>query len=90
MFGFDKPPPLVDVTNKVMQLVGTIAFEAARHDPWIDQQLATDIGLYAISMRDYGNGSMPQFIIGTNIFSGTLTTEELRKNVAVYVEPMNK
>jgi hypothetical protein len=30
---------------------------------------------------------MPQFMIGTNIVSGTLTTEELRKVVAKYVGP---
>lgn len=87
LFGFDKPPPLADVTNKVLQLIGTIAFDAARRDPWIEQQLRTDIDLYTISMREYGNGSMPQFLIGSNIFSGTLATEQLRKQVAVYVEP---
>jgi hypothetical protein len=87
LFGFEKPPPLADVTNKAVQLVGTVAFEAAIRDPWIEQQLRMDMDLFAISMRDYRNGSMPQFIIGSNIISGTLSTEELRAKVAVYVEP---
>jgi hypothetical protein len=38
-------------------------------------------------MRDYKNDRMPQFMIGTNIFSGILTTEELRVKVAAYVDP---
>jgi hypothetical protein len=87
LFSFPQPPPLPEVTNKIVQLVGTIAFEAANRDPWIEQQLRTDMELFGIAMRDYRNGSMPQFIIGTNLISGVLSTEELRAKVAVYVEP---
>jgi hypothetical protein len=87
VFSFPQPPPLFEVTNKILQMVGSVAFEAVSRDPWIDQQIRTAIELYTISAREYRNGSMPQFIIGTNIFSGTLTTEELRAKVAVYVQP---
>jgi uncharacterized membrane protein len=87
IFSFPQPPPLAEVTNKVLQLIGPVAFEAVSRDPWIEQQIQTDIELFTVSARDYKNDRMPQFMIGTNILSGILTTEELRAKVAVYVEP---
>jgi hypothetical protein len=88
VFGFPQPPPLTEVTNKVLQLIGSVAFEAVSRDPWIETQLRTDIDLFTISMRDYRNDRMPQFMIGTNVFSGVLTMEQLRDQVAAYVEPI--
>ena len=87
VFSFPQPPPLTEVTNKVLQLIGSVAFEAVSRDPWIEMQLRTDIDLFTVSMRDYRNDRMPQFMIGTNIYSGILTTEELHAKVAAYVEP---
>ena len=87
LFKFPQPPPLVDVTNKVLQLIGSSAFRAVTIDPWIEAQLRTDIELFTVSMRDYKNDRMPQFMIGTNVLSGILSTEELRAKVAAYVEP---
>ena len=86
LFGFQQPPPLSEVTNKAVQLVGTVPFEAAIRDPWIDQQLRTDIDLFAISMKEYRQGNMPQFMIGTNIVTGVVPTEQLRAVVAKYLE----
>ncbi len=83
----NRPPALVEATNKAVQFVGAAAFDTAIRDPWIDQQLASNIAIYAISMRQYGNGSMPQFIIGTNIASGTLETPELKALVGKYLSP---
>jgi hypothetical protein len=87
IFGFQKPPPLSDVTNKAVELVGAAAFEQASRDPTLDEKLSTTISIYGTSAREFRHGSMPQFMIGTNIVSGTLTTEELRKVVAKYVGP---
>ena len=81
-FGFERPPSLTDATNQAVTLVGAAAFEKAARDPWIEQQIQTDIDIYKISGLEYRQGSMPQFIIGTNIISGTLTTEELRARIA--------
>ena len=81
-FGFERPPSLTDATNQAVTLVGAAAFEKAARDPWIEQQIQTDIDIYKISGMEYRQGSMPQFIIGTNIISGTLTTEELRARIA--------
>ena len=81
-FGFERPPSLTDATNQAVTLVGAAAFEKAARDPWIEQQIQTDIDIYKISGMEYRQGSMPQFIIGTNIISGTLTTKELRARIA--------
>ena len=88
LFGFEKPPPLADVTNKVVEMVGTIPFEAVQQDPWVEQQLRTDIDIYAVSARQYQNGRMPQFIIGTNVVTGTITEEQLRAVVEPYVQAL--
>jgi hypothetical protein len=87
IFGFQKPPPLSDVTNKAVELVGAAAFEQASRDPTLDEKLSTTISIYGTSAREFRHGSMPQFMIGTHIVSGTHTTEELRKVVAKYVGP---
>ena len=90
LFGFEQPPPLIDVTNKAVQLVGTIPFEAASADPGIEEQLRTAIAIFEISMREYRNGRMPQFIIGTNLVTGILTTEQLRAVVEPYAQALPK
>lgn len=89
IFSFPNPPPLTEVTNKALQLVGLVPFEAASRDPWVEQQLRTDIDIYATSSREFRNGNMPQFMIGTNIVTGILTTEQLRAVVAKYLDPAN-
>ena len=81
-FSFPTPPPLSEATNKALALVGAEAFRRATEDPWIEAQLSESIQLYNISAREYRNGNMPQFMIGTNIFAGTMTTEQLRAGVA--------
>jgi protein-disulfide isomerase len=86
LFSFQNPPPLNEVTNKVLQLVGLVPFEAASHDPWVEQQLRTDIDIYTVSGREFHQGNMPQFMIGTNIVTGILTVEQLRAVVARYVD----
>ena len=87
LFSFQNPPPLTEVTNKAVQLVGLLPFDAAARDPWVERQLRTDIDIYVTSARQFNQGSMPQFLVGTNIISGTLTAEQLHALVAKYVEP---
>ena len=86
IFTFQNPPPLTEVTNKALQLVGLVSFEAASRDPWVEQQLRSSIDMYATSAREFGKGNMPQFMIGTNIFAGIMTVEQLRAAVAKYVD----
>ncbi len=86
LFSFPSPPPLVQVTNKAIDLVGLMAFDVASRDPWVEQQLRTDIEIYIISARENPPGNMPQFLIGSNIVSGILTAEQLRGVVSAHVQ----
>ncbi len=86
-FATPNPPALIDASNKAVQLVGAAALEQAARNPLIESQIKSSIELFSISMKEYGNGRMPQFMIGTNILTGTLPTEHLRAAVARYIEP---
>jgi uncharacterized membrane protein len=77
-FGFKDPPSLQDVTNKAVELVSREGFAAASRDPWVEMQLGRNIDLYVMNAREFKNGQMPQFFIGTNVATGTLTTDQLR------------
>jgi hypothetical protein len=78
-FAFEKPPPLEVAMNHAAQLVGGEAvLRRALGDPSIQRQVQMSIQIYETSYRRFGNGSMPQFIIGTNVATGTLATEHLR------------
>ncbi len=77
-FSFKDPPTLQDVTNKAVALVGSAAFAAAARDPWVDLQLGRSVDLYVMNAREFKNGQMPQFLIGTNVATGTLTVDQLR------------
>jgi len=82
-----RPPGLAEATNHAAQLVGGLAaLEAASRDPWIEQQLAADMMIFSISMQQYRNGSLPQFIIGSNLVSGILETTKLEELVGKYVK----
>jgi len=79
------PPPLTEATNKAVQLVGAEALGRALNDPVIEKTLRASMRLFEISALEYRNDQMPQFMIGTNIFAGDMTTEQLRAKVAAYV-----
>lgn len=79
------PPSLTETTNKAVQLVGAEALARASNDPVIEKTLRDSMRLFEISAVEYKNGNMPQFMIGTNIFTGDMTTEQLRAKVAAYV-----
>jgi hypothetical protein len=82
------PPTLEEATNHAAQLVGGLpALEQATRDPWIDAQLAQDISIFTISMNQFRNDRMPQFIIGSNLVSGIVPARQLSNLVANYVKP---
>jgi hypothetical protein len=85
LFSFPNPPPLTAVTNKALELVGVMAFDAASRDPWIEEQLRTDIDIYTVNGREFKQDKMPQFIVGSNIISGPLTADQLRGFVAPHI-----
>lgn len=67
-----QPPSVQEAKQRAAQLVGDpTKLEEALRDPWIDQQLAASIAIFGMSWQQYSNGSMPQFIMGTNLISGT-------------------
>jgi uncharacterized membrane protein/protein-disulfide isomerase len=81
----NRPPGLVAATNKAVELVGAASFETAARDPLVEQLLTSSIAIYSIGGRQYGKGAMPQFIISTNILTGTPETAELRALVERHV-----
>ena len=77
------PPPMPEAFKRAADLVVDLSkFDAALNDPWVEEQLQTGIRIYEISYRRFGKGDMPQFIIGTNIVTGSPSTGELREIVA--------
>jgi uncharacterized membrane protein len=86
--GFNpQPPSFPEAQQRAEQLVGKAALETAMRDPWIEQQIGTNAMIFEISMNQYKNHSMPQFIMGTNVLSGKLPPETLRAMIAMYAKP---
>lgn len=71
LFAGEHAPAVPDARQAASQLVGAAALEKALADPWVDRHVALGIGLYEIAYRA-GQGSMPQFIIGSSVAVGTL------------------
>ena len=80
VFEPDRPPPLEEAKNFARQLVGTNAFEIAWADPWVDRQVQMDVAIYEVAYRA-GRGSMPQLLIGTNVYQGTMQPEDLGRAI---------
>jgi protein-disulfide isomerase len=80
IFEPERPPPLDEARGFAEQLVGKDAFTAAFRDPWVNQQLQMDVAIYDVAYRS-GRGSMPQLLIGTNIYLGILAPEELGRAI---------
>ncbi len=76
MFTPETPPALEAARQFAMNLVGSDALEKSLRDPWVEQQLAQDISLYEIACN-YGQGSMPQVIIGRKVGVGTMALKDL-------------
>jgi hypothetical protein len=71
-----KPPPLEEVRAYASQLVGSNELVRALADPWVERQLQVSVGIYDVAYRNR-RGSMPQLMIGTNLYLGVMSTEEL-------------
>lgn len=80
------PPSLEKAQQYAEELVGKAALNNAMREPWLDQQLAADVKIFEISVNQYRNGRMPQFIIGTNSLTGKMPTAVLRELVSRYVQ----
>lgn len=87
LFSFPKPPPLDAVTNKAVELIGKDAFARAISDPWINEQIKTSTELFHLNYLGSGRtiGSMPQFVLGTNLIAGPAALQDFRKIVASQV-----
>jgi hypothetical protein len=77
IFGTAEPPLPSNAEKFARDLVGSAAFDRASQDPWVNEQLEQDIGIFETVYRTYGKGYMPEVIIGTNITSGTFTRAHL-------------
>lgn len=77
----EKPPPLLETKQHAGQLVGAEAFDKAMRDPWVEEQLKTDVAIYEVAYRA-GQGSMPQLIVGQNVAVGSYLQSDLMKLLA--------
>ena len=74
----DKPPSLLETRQKAAQLVGAEVLDKAMLDPWVEQQLKLNVGIYELAYRAQ-RGSMPQLIVGPNVALGIYSKPELLK-----------
>ncbi len=72
VFELPEPPGLESALGYAREIVGEEALGRAMNDPWVEKQLAQDIAIYEATSKRFGNGTMPQLIIGDNIVFGEL------------------
>jgi uncharacterized membrane protein len=77
----EKPPALPETKQHAAQLVGTEPFDKAMRDPWVEEQLKTNVAIYEVAYRA-GQGSMPQLIVGQNVAVGSYLQPDLMKLLA--------
>ena len=82
VFASNPPPPVERVRQFASDLVGSLPFEQAALDPWIEQQLQLDVGIYEIAKNQYHQAAMPQIIIGKKVVVGTMDRKEVIRIVA--------
>jgi uncharacterized membrane protein len=78
----EHPLPIESVRAYAENLVGSNALAHALQDPWVNEQLKANIAIYEIAYRA-GRGRMPQLIIGTNVYTGSMSMEDLGRYVAL-------
>ncbi|HVV72048.1 MAG TPA: vitamin K epoxide reductase family protein [Verrucomicrobiae bacterium] len=74
LFASSRPPSPELAKAEAMRLVGTNEFNRAVEDPWVQQQLSFNIGLYKANYMRYRTDALPELLIGTNLISGTVTS----------------
>jgi uncharacterized membrane protein len=72
IFSPETPPSLEAAVRYAVSLTSADALKKAGSDPWVEEQLQTDIRIYATNMTQFRNGAMPQLLIGTNLISGVI------------------
>jgi uncharacterized membrane protein/thiol-disulfide isomerase/thioredoxin len=77
-----RPLPPADTRREAQRLAGTNEFAAALKDPWIKEQITTDIRLYETNYVRYRRSQLPQLMIGTNIVSGVIKPNDLYRLLA--------
>jgi uncharacterized membrane protein len=82
LFGFPKPPPMIEAQAFAARLVGAEALTRSAQDPWVEQQLQFDVKVFEAAYLA-GQGSMPQTIVGTNVAVGPYSHEELLRLLGV-------
>ena len=82
LFAPPTPPLPAAAEAYARQLVGSNAFDRARTNAWISEQLRQDIALFEAMYKKFGQGSMPKVLIGTNLISGALARAQLAKMLA--------
>jgi len=74
----EAPLPLSETRQQAVQLVGAEAFDKAMRDPWVEEQLKTNVAIYEMAYRA-GQGSMPQLILGPSVAVGSYLLPDLIK-----------
>ena len=72
-----RPVPPFDTRLEAQRLAGTNEFAAALKDPWIKEQITTNIRIYETNYVRYRRSQLPQLMIGTNIVSGVIRQNDL-------------
>ena len=67
-------------------MVGAAELAKALKDPWVDQQLKTDIQLYASNAKYSRNWMMPQMMMGKTFMRGTPDYAELDRKMDAYLK----
>jgi uncharacterized membrane protein len=81
IFTPEHPPELPAVHEYAAQLVGRAQYESAITNEWVNQYLRLGIDIYATNFVFLRQGAMPQMIIGTNLLTGTVETDELHRRL---------
>jgi uncharacterized membrane protein len=84
LFTGQTPPPLIEAQQRALNLVGPSAFAMAARDPWVQEQLDVDVGIYQMAYNSQ-KGQMPQLILGNSLAMGTYPLDELLQHLETYL-----
>jgi uncharacterized membrane protein/protein-disulfide isomerase len=66
------PPVMESALGYAQEQVGYEALGRAFNEGWVEKQLAQDIAIYETISKHFGNGALPQLIVGTKVVFGEL------------------
>jgi len=81
VFAPEHPPELAAVRQHAAELVGAQSFQTALTNESVNRYLQLGIDIYATNFFFVRQGAMPQLIIGTNLLTGTVETDELYRRL---------